>query len=203
MYKEILISSKSHIISLVLIVLVMMVLLVLSHVYLNGKKELKQQAYNSLHKEVAKYKLAKINTELLKKYKSKYTSLKQKGLLEGDDRLSWVNVMEDVVNKNLITSVQYKISKQIKYKEPGLSRAYPDIDIYKSDMVIEMELLHEGDLYAFFNELKANAKGLFEIKKCTISAPASILEAILESLSDSNLKARCDVNWYSLKKIGA
>jgi len=185
MYKDILFSSRRHFISLILIILIMMVLQALSHQYWNGRMLLKQQAYDSLENAVAKYKLAKFNTELLKQYKSKYISLKQKGLIEKDDRLSWVNAMEGAVNKNLITSVQYKISKQVKYNESGLSRVYPDIDIFKSEMIIDMELLHEGDLYAFFNELKANAKGIFEIKKCMISAPSLVLENILDSLSDS------------------
>ena len=188
---------------MLLTIVAMSVLFVLSYYYWDSEKADKHLVKDSLQKSLARYELAKTNTNILKQYKMRYESLKEKGLIESNDRLSWVNAMEAAVNKSLITSVQYKIDKQIKYNESGLSRAYPDIEIFKSSMIIDMELLHEGDLYAFFDELKNNTKGFFEIKSCVLNASAKALEDILETLSDSNLKARCDINWYSIRSKGA
>lgn len=203
MFKSILRSSKKAIITMLIVILSSAVFSAAGYYYWKNEIEKKQVANRELQTIIAKYELAKKNTEILKKYKSKYSRLKSKGVIETEDRLSWVKGIELAVNKNLISSVQYKINKQEKYKDAGLSQSYPDIEVFISGMTIEMDLLHEGDLYAFFNELQKNVKGFFEIKSCDLSIPGKPLESILDSISDSNMKAKCHVNWYSIKTRSA
>lgn len=203
MYKELLIASKQKFIVMVIIFVVSAVLALSGGFYRHNEYDRTQIAKKDLQSMMAKYQLAKKNSELIKQYKSKYEWLNSKGIIESEDRLSWVNTMETAVNKKLITSVQYKIGKQEIYKDPALASVFPDIDVFISSMSIEMELLHEGDLYSFINELKKSAKGLFEIKSCELSAMAKTAEAILESVTDRNLKARCNINWYNIRPRGA
>ena len=203
MYKSILRSSKKHIISMMIVIIASAVFVATGYYYWNNKIEKKQSANRGLQSILAKYELAKKNTEIINNYKSKYNQLKAKGMIESENRLSWIKGIELAVNKNLITSVQYKINKQEKYKDAGLSQSYPGIEVYMSNMTIEMDLLHEGDLYAFFNELKNNVNGLFEIKSCDLSIPGKPIGSILDSNSESNMKAKCSVNWYSIKSSRA
>ena len=181
------------------VILVSTALSALAYWYRDNELSNKQQAKKEHQGIIAKYELAKQNSEILKQYKVEYNQLRSRGLIDAEDRLSWVNGIERVVNKNLISSVQYKIDKQEKYTESSFARVFPDIDVFKSEMTIDMDLLHEGDLYVFFNDLKNNVKGFFEIKSCDLTAQAKTLESVLDSVSDSNLKAKCHVNWYSIK----
>lgn len=199
MFKDILLSSKNNIIVMMLVMLASGMFSAAAYWYRASEEANKQVANRELQSILAKYELAKKNSEILQIYNSEYQRLKSRGLIESEDRLTWINSIEQIVSNNQISSVQYKIDKQEKYTESDLGRVYPDIDVFKSNMTIDMDLLHEGDLYVFFNELKNNVKGFFEIKSCDLSAQVKTLDSILESISDSNLKAKCHVNWYSIK----
>lgn len=202
MFKYIILSSRANIIAAIVVLALSILIVAASYMYRGIEDQNKQLANQELQSARARYQLAKTNTEILQKFQTKYKQLLTKQIVDSEDRLSWVSAMEMAVNKNLITSVQYKIDKQEKYNDPGLVRGFPDIEVLSSSMNIEMELLHEGDLYAFFNELKNNVKGFFEIKSCDLSAPAKSAGTVLDEVSDSNLKARCNINWYSIKVRG-
>ena len=203
MFKELLIASKHKFIVMIIVFVVSAVLAVSGYLYRDNEFNRTQIAKKDLQSMQAKYQLAKKNSELIKQYKSRYEWLNTKGIIEAENRLSWINAMESAVNKKLITSVQYKIDKQEIYKDSGLARVFPDIEVFISSMSIDMELLHEVDLYSFINELNKNAKGLFEIKSCKLSVTAITTESILESETDRNLKARCNINWYNIRARGA
>lgn len=203
MYKELLIASKQQFIVMMILFVVSAVLAVSGYLYRDNEFDRTQIAKKDLQSMLAKYQLAKKNSELIKQYKSKYEWLNTKGIIESKNRLSWINAMESAVNKKLITSVQYKIGKQEIYKDSALASVFPDIDVFISSMSIDMELLHEVDLYSFINELNKSAKGLFEIKSCELSTTVKTAEVILDSVTDRNLKARCNINWYNIRPRGA
>lgn len=203
MYKDLLIASKQQFIVMMIIFFVSTALAVSGYLYRDNEYDRTQIAKKDLQSMLAKYQLAKKNSELIEQYKTKYEWLRTKGIIESENRLSWINAMESAVNKKLITSVQYKIGKQELYKDSALASVFPDIEVFISSMSIDMELLHEVDLYSFINELNKSAKGLFEIKSCELSATTKTAEAILESMTDRNLKARCNINWYNIRPRGA
>lgn len=203
MFKELVLESKQSLIIMVIILMISALFVSLFYWYWSNAYDYKQYENKQLQSIMSKYSLAKSNAELLDKYKIKYQMLKQKKLIESHNRLSWINAMENAVKRKLITSVQYEINQHVKLNDAKLTRAFPGVDVFRSSMTLNMGLLHEGDLYAFFKELARNAQGLFEIKSCELNAAFQAKTGILKSVTSSNLKAKCHVNWYSVKSRSA
>lgn len=81
-----------------------------------------------------------------------------------------------------------------------ITQNYPGIQLSKSVMTLNMQLLHEGDLYTIINNLHNNAKGLFDIKSCAIVRNLSQSNSLAESETDKNFSAKCELNWYTLQQ---
>ena len=67
-------------------------------------------------------------------------------------------------------------------------------------MTLNMQLLHEGDLYTIINTLDKKAKGLFDVQSCKITKNLSSISALLEKDSDKNFATVCVLNWYTMQK---
>jgi len=68
--------------------------------------------------------------------------------------------------------------------------------LFKSVMNLNMQLLHEGDLFRLFEILDEKAKGAYNIENCTITSTST---RILEAPGSANLSARCELIWHSIK----
>ncbi|VAW56449.1 hypothetical protein MNBD_GAMMA07-510, partial [hydrothermal vent metagenome] len=76
---------------------------------------------------------------------------------------------------------------------------YPDIDLLKSTMSLQMQLLHEGDLYTVINNLRLTTSGLFDVTRCAIIRNETQIKSLLDSATDKNFSASCTLNWYTIK----
>ena len=97
--------------------------------------------------------------------------------------------------------MKYKIQKQMLVQDQGIKSTYPAIDVFKSKMTIDMHLLHEGDLYTLINKLDEQTKGIFDVDSCKINRHQYSQGSILETNTDKNLSAVCQLNWYSIKPL--
>ena len=88
--------------------------------------------------------------------------------------------------------VKYGVTTQQALKESNLKREYKGINVYKSSMTLDVKMAHEGDLFALLNDL-AKAEGLYTVDICRI-------ERINEKDdSYNNLKAYCELGWYTFR----
>lgn len=162
--------------------------------------EKKQTAQQTLSQSKYRYYTALDRKRLLKEFEDKYIKLENTGIVGDEQRLNWVDVIEKTTTDNKIPYLKYKIDKQVPVTTPMLTQKYPGISVNKSLMTLEMQLLHEGDLYSVINSLEANAKGLFDIQSCAISRNHTQVESLLDSDTDKNFAAACKLNWYTINK---
>ena len=66
-------------------------------------------------------------------------------------------------------------------------------------MMLEMRMLHEGDLFRMFEELDKKAKGLFEIKVCNLQRESDMALMHTSEVTDKNIRAMCELIWYTFK----
>jgi hypothetical protein len=178
-------------------------IIIISVMYKESATVDKQMATDGLEQAKEQYHLAIDRKQILKEFENKYKKLEKTGVVGDEYRLSWIDTIEQTVKKSKIPYVNYKISKQIKKANNDLSGSYPGIDVFQSEMVLDMQLLHEGDLYTVLNQLDKKAKGLFDINSCTMSSLQSARGSILESKTDKNFTARCNIDWYTMKPLSA
>ncbi len=67
-------------------------------------------------------------------------------------------------------------------------------------MKLDMQLLHEGDLYTILNALQRQTDGLFDTESCTINRNPTSIESLLDSATNKNFSANCEINWYTMQK---
>ncbi len=162
--------------------------------------ETMQSTRSSLQSAKARYNSALEQKRVYESYESRFNTLVKNGVFSDENRLNWIDAIETASKRYQIPYLKYKIEKQSTLKSNALSASFPGIDVFKSAMSLEMQLLHEGDLYRFIHGLEASAKGLFDIETCTITRNILLDKTILESRDGKNFTALCTLNWYTIGK---
>jgi hypothetical protein len=136
-------------------------------------------------------------------YRNKYLSLEKNGVVGKANRINWINTLESIIDNHKISYIKFKLGKTLPFISDSFSHIYPDIDLYTTNMTLNLQLLHEADLFSILDSLKNNAKGLFDIKNCTIIRNPSTSTPLLSRVSDKNFSAFCSLNWYTIIKSTA
>ncbi len=188
---------------LLIIALVISVLIVgISSYYRDAVAQQKEIANGALSAAREKYNDARNRKKLLEDFEKKYKQLEQSGVVGEEQRLNWVDLIESLSNQYGIAYVKYRIEKQQRVNDPGLIDNYPEIDVFKSKMKLDMQLLHEGDLYRLLNTLEQKAQGLFDVNSCTLIRNNINAKSIVEEASNRNFHAECTLNWYTITRAG-
>ena len=175
------------------------IIIVISNSWWQTSYDEKTMAQSTLLQAKDRYYTALNQKKLLEKFEEKYDQLKSAGIVGEENRLNWVDSIEKITSSNKIPYIKYSIAKRIALKSPQLAQNYPGITLYKSAMTLEMQLLHEGDLYTVLNSLEKKAKGLFDIKNCTIIRNSTQVESLIDSQTNKNFSSKCELNWYTMQ----
>jgi len=196
------VSLKAEL-SLFFVVLLAAVLLV-GGVYLYRQSLIEDRGHAEarLNSIQEKYQQAKDQRRLMQEYKEKFALLKNNNIIGDENRLSWIDTLERIIEQQQIPHLKYKISQQQPFIDRKLLSQYPKVEVYQSPMSLEMSLLHEGDLFAIINGLDNSAKGLFDVEKCNIQRSKIQNVSLLDSKTDNNFKAKCALNWYTFRPQG-
>jgi len=176
------------------------ILFVVSNSWWQTSYNNKVMAEDNLTEAKERYYSAINQKQILKEFEKKYKQLISSGIVGDEDRLNWVDTIEKITANNKIPYLKYKIDKRQELKSDEINQKYPGIQLLQSTMSLDMQLLHEGDLYTVINSLHDNAKGLFDIKSCAIIRNTTQIESLVDSQTDKNFSAKCELNWYTMKK---
>jgi len=163
--------------------------------------ENKQAAASDLKQARDKYYTALSQKRLLEQFEKHYIHLQKTAIVGEENRLSWIDSLENIAKQNKIPYLKYKIEKRQKVISNKIAQAYPGIDLYKSIMSLQLQLLHEGDLYTMLDSLNQQSNGLFDIQRCSIIRNPTQQASLIHSKTDKNFNANCILNWYSINRI--
>jgi hypothetical protein len=147
----------------------------------------------------ARYYLAVENKALLDKFSGRYAELPEKNIVGEENRLSWVDAIETTAKQLKLPHLKYRIEKRQALDAPPLKQSFPGIDVFFSSMTLEMQLLHEGDLYRFIDRLQNRASGLFNVEHCAMKKNSTLHVSVLQSGTDKNFSTACVLHWYTLQ----
>jgi hypothetical protein len=132
-------------------------------------------------------------------YSDEYGTLSENKIIGDDQRLDWMEGMEKLHRQNLVTDFRYSITPQKKYASP-LPIDNGNFDVNYSEMKLQFDLLHEGQLLNFFTALRSQIKGYYQLESCTLKRVDNENTAAAAS---THLKAECDGGWITLKNRNA
>jgi len=176
------------------------VIILFSYGWFQSSLENRNNAHSTLKQATSRYYTAINRKQILEEYEGKYNKLLARGVAGEENRLHWIDVIENATSKHKIPYLKYHINKQQKLTSSSLTTAFPGIDIFRSSMELHMQLLHEGDLFSVLNTIDTNARGLFDIQSCSIANNNLQIDSLLESETNLNFASVCTLNWYTVKK---
>jgi hypothetical protein len=164
-----------------------------SYIYMDGIYQDQMTAQRAMRVWKSKIDSSVQKNQIIDEYEKNFLKLVQQGVVGAEDRLSWFETVQQTAKKRGMPLVKYSISSQEALNERNLKREYRGINVYKSSMMLDAKMGHEGDLFALLNDLK-KADGLYTVDKCNI-------EKISIELIDSNnnMKAVCELGWYTFR----
>lgn len=151
---------------------------------------------NALFRSISQRYLA-IDEEAKKieKYLPKFISLHNRGVIGDEQRLNWIEVLRNTGARIKLPSLSYSISSQKDYTPP-YSVTLGSYKLYKSEMTLDIQMLHEGDLFSLLNALNSEARGEYNLTSCNFDKGS---KGIVESANAPNIRASCELEWYTIK----
>lgn len=131
----------------------------------------------------------------IQKYLPEFIDLYNRGVIGSEQRLNWIEVLQNAGARIKIPSLSYSISSQKDYTPP-YSISLGSYKLYKSEMSLEIQLLHEGDLFSLLSTLNNEARGEFNLTSCNLDKGRN---DIVESAKAANIRASCELEWYTIK----
>ena len=132
-------------------------------------------------------------------YAGEYGALLERNIIGDDQRLDWMEGLENIRRKNLVTDFRYSIAPQKAFvSQPPIDSG--NFDIHYSEMKLQFDLLHEGQLLNFFAALRTDIKGQYQLEGCSLQrSVAATGEDHDTPTAAAYLKAECSGGWITLK----
>lgn len=177
------------------------IILTVSGIYLMHQK---QTEYNMAESKLSKAKenyYDLIDKEkILKDNRKDFSILKNNGLIGEDNRSGWIRHIDTIARNSGIVKVKYQISERKKINDPLLKTYYPEIEIYRSDMVLDMDLRHEGDFLVFMDRLESLYPDTFDVYQCRLKSLYTDIKKVIDSRKNRNINVRCEAGWIHIQK---
>ena len=133
--------------------------------------------------------------DIIKDYFPRFMDLHKTGLLGEEQRLNWIEVLQDAGDRLLLPSLSYEIRAQ-KPHHPQFPAPPGRYEIFASEMILTMQLLHEGDLFALLDLLNERARGLYTVSGCELTRN---FVDLTDNPAAGNVTATCLLEWFSIR----
>ena len=178
--------------------LVSAIILYSSGKYVEQAQKDRRSAQNMLKDARNRLATALQDQENMAIYAGEYGALIEQKIIGDDQRLDWMEGLERIRQKNLVTDFSYSIAPQKIYvAQPPIDGG--NFDIHYSEMKLHLDLLHIVQLEKFFAALHTDIKGMYLLDGCTLQRTGNGAGAN----SAAQIKAECSGGWITLKNRNA
>jgi hypothetical protein len=131
---------------------------------------------------------------VIERYVNPYMQLEQAGIVGDEQRISWIDALRTANSEADLYGVQYELGAQQAYSFASEVNA-GTLPVNQSMMKLRFGLLHEGDLFRFFQALAAQKVGRFAVTRCSLQRlPVNLAVPV----NQPTLEAECDVAWITI-----
>ncbi len=161
-------------------------------IYVSGQYTARaQQAWRSAQQNLAAAQAALTSAQQdqanLHTYLPAYRRLQQQQLIGVEPRLAWIEHLEKLGAQQYVTHFNYTIAPQ-KTLTPAIDTG--NFELHGSDMTLEIELRHEAQLLSFFDQLRRQIPGWYQLETCQLTR---------NNLTGAGLSAKCSGTWLTLQ----
>ncbi|MGZ3237675.1 MAG: hypothetical protein ACXU8A_09905 [Burkholderiaceae bacterium] len=123
-----------------------------------------------------RFTIAATEKEEIRDYQPKFLQLRARGFFGEEKRLDLIEHIRHIHDNRKLLPLNYEISAQQPFQlEP--TTLTPDLELRSSKIVLQMDMLHEMDLFNFLTDLKG--KAFFTTQTCTIKRAESNMQLAL------------------------
>lgn len=146
-----------------------------------------------------RYEEARHNRELYKQYLDKYRQLVSAGIIGEEQRLSWIEGLQNINKQFRFASLNYEIEPQAAASMPGMDIP-EDIRLNVSAMKLTAGLLHEGDAVSLWEALRRQAKGFYALTGCDLVSTMNRESPVIKYTPyTSYVQLECMLDWYTIE----
>jgi hypothetical protein len=132
--------------------------------------------------------------DLIDRYVEPYRQLERLGVVGDEQRIGWIDALRAANREADLYGVEYDVGPQQPYTFVSEVSAGP-LAVHQSIMKLRLGLLHEGDLFRFFQALAAQKAGTFSVNACILE-PLRIDLAV--PVNQPTLHAECELAWITI-----
>ena len=159
-----------------------------------GKNEY-ETAVSSLRQSHNLYKTIIKDIELLDQYTIQFNDFKSSGMIGKERRLSWVESLKAANASLKLPQLNYRLESQEEFARPGL-KFNKKVPVKSSPMILEMGLLHEGDLFELLGGLRKEVQTLFTVDSCELTRVGDFNSSL--DTKQVNMNAQCTIRWVTI-----
>ena len=179
-------------------ILVSSIILSSSSQYADSTQKNQRTAQSQMDDARNRLAMAIQDQESLAVFSREYDVLEKNKIIGDDHRLDWMEGLEKIRNQNRTIDFRYNIAPQKIYApQPPIDSG--NFDIHYSEMKLQFDLRHEGQLLNFFDAMRNQIKGQFQLEGCIMQRVATNEVPI----AGVNIKAECNGGWITLKNRNA
>ena len=129
----------------------------------------------------------------------RFQAIKDQGYIGPEQRLDWVEAIARIKAARRIYRIDYDFAPQ-RLADASVLPGGPaagGFDVMASQMRMQVQFLHEGELLALIDDLRKSVRALIQLRSCSIErAPAGTGDRNNPAL----LKAECIMEWITLRE---
>ncbi len=131
---------------------------------------------------------------LIDRYVEPYRQLERAGIVGEEQRISWIDALRAANREADLYGIDYDLGPQQPYSFMSEVNA-GSLPVHQSIMKLRLGLLHEGDLFRFFQALAAQKAGSFSVNACRLQ-PLPVNLAV--PVNQPTLRAECELAWITI-----
>ncbi len=167
--------------------------------YFHEKMETEYRNHHARFRDISRKYLAVDEEErIIESHYPRFAALYRSGILGPEHRLSWLESLRTAGEKIRLPEINYQVNSQSVYI-PAFRIDLGAFNIYASEMVLSLGLLHEGDLLGLLNTLDSDAEGLYSVSHCEADR---VNEDADFDLMRPAIMAACRLTWFTIDLKG-
>lgn len=129
----------------------------------------------------------------------RYQALQARGYIGPEKRLDWIEAIARIKVARRIFSLDYEFTPQRPVESavlPGGPTA-GGLQFMSSQMRMQAQLLHEGELIGLIDEIRNSVQALIQIRSCNMQR---LPQSTTDRSNSAQIKAECTLEWITLKE---
>ena len=156
-----------------------------------------RQARSQLIQAANQYRDASDDQAVYQRYANRFTELGEIGWIGDEQRLSWIEGLQEINGEMHLPTLRYDIRQQQSASLAG-TRVPDRLTLQQTPMSLQIGALHERDILDLLAALRQQGAGLMGVSECRLER-AGTGPDIRVRPGQPNINANCALHWYTLQ----